>query len=228
MNLPNPYTSVYSPAWDRGDSDFDIRRTFSAAATYEVTREAIPRCKPSPAVGRLDSLFHSNTSLPVNLTTGVFPSFGLNWNTDAVDQRPDVVPGEPLYLYGSQYPGGKRINPAAFSNPPNSFTQGNLGRNVLRGFGAGQEDLATRRTFRIAEKVSLLARAEAFNVFNHANFGNPGTQSDGTNQLNNPNFGLSTQVLSNALGTGGADGGFSPLYQSGGPRSLQFTLKLQF
>ena len=43
---------------------------------------------------------------------------------------------------------------------------------------------------------------------------------------NSPNFGLSTQVLSNALGTGGADGGFSPLYQFGGSRSLQFAVKL--
>ena len=112
--------------------------------------------------------------------------------------------------------------------PSDPFTQGNLGRNALRGFGAWQEDLSVRRTFRITERFSLLARAEAFNIFNHPNFGNPGSQSDGANHLNSPNFGLSTQVLSNALGTGGADGGFSPLYQFGGPRSLQFAVKLQF
>ena len=139
-----------------------------------------------------------------------------------------LVPGQPFYLYGSQYPGGKRINPAAFIAPADTFTQGDLGRNALRGFGAWQEDFAIRRTYRITEKVSLLARAEAFNVFNHSNFGNPGSQSDGANHLNSPNFGLSTQVLSNSLGTGGADGGFSPLYQFGGPRSLQLALKLQF
>jgi hypothetical protein len=43
-----------------------------------------------------------------------------------------------------------------------------------------------------------------------------------------PTFGLSTQVLANALGSGGADGGFSPLYQFGGPRSAQLALKLMF
>jgi hypothetical protein len=32
----------------------------------------------------------------------------------------------------------------------------------------------------------------------------------------------------NALGAGGATGGFNPLYQVGGPRSIQFALKLQF
>jgi len=128
----------------------------------------------------------------------------------------------------SQYPGGKRINAAAFRVPASSVAQGDLGRNTLRGFGAWQEDFAVRRTFTLTERVSLLFRAEAFNIFNHSNFGDPGIQSGDASQLNNPNFGLLTQVLSNTLGTGGADGGFSPLYQVGGPRSIQFALKLQF
>jgi hypothetical protein len=133
-----------------------------------------------------------------------------------------------LYLYGSQSPGGKRIDAAAFTAPTNSFTQGNLERNTLRGFGAWQEGLAVRRTFRVTERVSLLFRAEAFNLFNHSNFVDPGAQSDGANHLNSLSFGLSTQVLSNTLGSGGANGGFNPLYQIGGPRSIQLALKLQF
>lgn len=229
VNLPNPYTNVYDPEWDRGNSDFDIRHSFSAALTYELQRSGGNRVFEIVRNGwAFDSLFRSNTAAPVDVTTGVFPAFGLNWNTDAVDQRPNVVPGQPFYLYGPQYPGGKRINPAAFSTPANSFSQGNLGRNTLRGFGAWQEDLAVRRKFRMTERVSLLFRAEVFNLFNHSNFGDPGTQSSGTNQLNNHQFGLSTLVLSNSLGTGGADGGLSPLYQYGGPRSLQFAIKLQF
>jgi hypothetical protein len=187
----------------------------------------------------LDSLFRANTAAPVNISTGDF-AFGLIWNSDATNQRPNIVPGQPFYLHGSQYPGGKRINPDAFAAPADLFTQGNLGRNTLRGFGAWQEDFAIRRTFKLTERFSLLFRAEAFNIFNVNNFGDPGAQSDGTNHLcgsiaTNPrscqvnaNFGLSTQVLSNSLGTGGADGGLSSLYQMGAPRSLQFALKLQF
>ena len=229
VNLPNPYTNVYNPAWDRGNSDFDIRQTFAAALTYELPRTHGKRVLGAVTSNwALDSLFRSNTATPVDVTTGVFPAFGLDWTADAGDQRPNVVPGQPFSLYGSQYPGGKRINAAAFSTPANSFTQGNLGRNTVRGFGAWQEDLAIRRTFTITERVSLLFRAEAFNIFNHSNFGDPGAQSDDANHLNSPNFGLSTQILSNSLGTGGADGGFSPLYQIGGPRSIQFALKLQF
>jgi len=34
--------------------------------------------------------------------------------------------------------------------------------------------------------------------------------------------------LTNSLGSGGANGGLNPLYQIGGPRSIQFALKLQF
>jgi hypothetical protein len=46
--------------------------------------------------------------------------------------------------------------------------------------------------------------------------------------LTSPLFGRSTQTLANSLGSGGANGGFNPLYQIGGPRSIQLALKLQF
>jgi hypothetical protein len=47
-----------------------------------------------------------------------------------------------------------------------------------------------------------------------------------------PQFGVSTSTLNNALGSGNSgnagSGGFSPLYQMGGPRSVQLSLKLRF
>lgn len=240
VNLPNPYSTTYNPNLDRGNSDFDMRHSFSAAVTYIIpTAQNNGFTKNLTSGWALDSLFRANSATPVNVTTGIVPVFGLWWNSDAANQRPNVVPGQPLYLYGSQYPGGKIFNPAAFTVPSSTFTQGNLPRNFLRGFGAWQEDMALRRTFKLTEKFSLLFRMEAFNLFNHSNLGDPGSQSDGTNHLTlntktganwdiNPQFGYSTQVLSNSLGTGGADGGFSSLYQIGAPRSFQFALKLQF
>jgi hypothetical protein len=135
--------------------------------------------------------------------------------------RPNLNPGVPLELCGSQYPGGKIFNSAAFSEPPVG-TQGNFGRNVLRGFGATQFDVALQRQFHITENVGLHFRAEFFNIFNHPNFGNP------NNDLTSPLFGHSTQTLANSLGSGGANGGLNPLYQIGGPRSIQLALKLQF
>jgi hypothetical protein len=134
--------------------------------------------------------------------------------------RPDIKPGLPLVLYGSQYPGGKAFNPAAFTPPP-AGQQGDFGRNVLRGFGAWQADVALQRQFHVTEKTGLLFRAEFFNIFNHPNFGSP------NNTLSSPLFGRSTQTLASSLASA-TNAGFSPLYQIGGPRSIQLALKLQF
>ncbi len=148
--------------------------------------------------------------------------------------RPDVVPGQPLYLFGTQYPGGKALNPAAFVDPPLDpntgavIRQGNLGRNALRGYRAAQWDLAIHREFAVHEALKVQFRAELFNVLNHPNFALP------IADISDPRFGLSTQMLGQGLNgsailhsnsTGGA---FSPLYQIGGPRSIQLVLKLEF
>ena len=102
------------------------------------------------------------------------------------------------------------LNGDAFTAAP-AGRQGNFGRNVLRGFDASQADLGVQRIFGITEKAGLRFRAEFFNLLNHPNFGSP------TNSLPNALFGRSRQTLANALGSGGANGGFNPIYQIGGP-----------
>jgi hypothetical protein len=124
---------------------------------------------------------------------------------------------------GQSCPGGKALNPNAFVAPA-AGQQGNLGRNALRGFGATQWDLAVHRDFPFGESLKLQFRAEMFNVLNHPNFGPP--ISDIRNKTQ---FGLSTQTLGNSLAGGYVGGGaFNPLYQLGGPRSMQFALKFMF
>jgi hypothetical protein len=157
----------------------------------------------------------------VNVVTGENPFGGVLSGTDSV-QRPNVVPGVPFYLSQASAPGGKVINPAAFTTPVPATAQGNLGRNALRGFGATQWDLTLRRQFRLTEQISLQVRGDFFNILNHPNFGSP------INYLTSPQFGQATQMLANYLGTGGQSGGLNPLYQIGGPRSIQLALKLQF
>jgi hypothetical protein len=120
-----------------------------------------------------------------------------------------------LYIYDSQFPGGKRLNRAAFVAPPVG-TSGNLGRNVLRGFPIFQVDMALHRRFKLSERAYAEFRAEAFNVLNHPNFGNPIVD------IANPNFGRPTQVLGRDLG------GQSAIYQIGGPRSIQFAIRFGF
>jgi hypothetical protein len=226
--LPIPYHTIYAPSLDYGDSDFDIHDTFSNAISYEV-----PGTKDGNSVlhyisngWAFDSLFRSNTAAPINITTGVY-SFGLIYNNTAINQRPNVVPNQPFWISNPAAPGGKQINPAAFTTPASTFSQGNLQRNAVRGFGVFQEDIALRREFPIHEGVSLLFRAEAFNVLNHPLFGDVGV-NDGRNLLTSPYFGISSETLASSLGGGGADGGFSSLYQIGAPRSLQFAAKLRF
>ena len=222
---------------NRGSSAFDVRNAFSIALTYDV---------PSPqgnifarAILRgwsTENIIQAQSAPPVNVFYGNFGSLANSlFFTSA---RPDIVSGQPLYLSGPQYPGGKAFNPAAFTFPPltppgcvpgippcSPARQGDLPRNALRGFGATQWDFAVHREFVIHESLKLQFRAELFNVLNHPNFGPP----DGN--LNDSQFGQSTQMLGQSLaGAGGnlGSGAFDPLYQLGGPRSIQFGLKLTF
>jgi hypothetical protein len=63
-----------------------------------------------------------------------------------------------------------------------------------------------------------------FNVLNHPNFAQP------IGDIFNPQFGVSTQMLGQSLSNGNVSGGggLNPLYQFGGPRSIQLALKLFF
>ena len=150
------------------------------------------------------------TATPVNITT-LTKIFG-----GGLVQylRPNLLPGVSLYLSDPGVPGGRHINAAAFV--PNGGREGSLGRNALRGFGASQVDFTLGRKFKLAGRSELHLRADAYNVFNHPNFANP---SAGL---------VATQTLGESLGTGGATGGLIPMYQLGGPRSIQLTLKLKF
>ena len=205
VNTPGQITDANI---DRGNSNFDIRHAFTAGITYEL---------PSVLRGwSIDSFIFARSAPPVNVVGGSFFAAGTQ-----LAPRPNLNPGVPLEIHGSQFPGGKIFNRAAFTAAP-AGTQGNFGRNVLRGFGAWQADVGVQRQFRLTERLGLRFRAEFFNIFNHPNFGSP------TNVLTSPLFGRSTQTLANSLGSGGANGGLNPLYQIGGPRSIQFAFKLQF
>jgi len=174
----------------------------------------------------IDDRLTARTAFPVTLKgrqllqpNGQFYFAGLN-----------LVPGQPTYLYGTNCstvlqglgglvpgrgcPAGKAINPQAFTNVTSGF--GNAPRNFVSGFGAWQMDLALRRDFPIHERLSLQFRAEAFNVFNHPNFGTINSS------FGQKTFGQATATLANSLGI------LSPLYQQGGSRSMQFSLKVIF
>ncbi len=222
-----------------GPSDFDIRQAFSAALTYDVPAARVPGfAKPVLAGWSVENIVQARSATPVDLTYGY-----LNQLHDGyyLDVRPDVVPGKPLYLSGtgcsilylSECPGGRGFNPAAFTSPPLDsnglpLREGDLGRNAMRAFGMAQWDFALHRDFPIHDAVKMQFRAEMFNVLNHPNFGPEQGNLGAPGELYSE-FGVSTQMLGTSLANGNVGGGsLSPLYQVGGPRSIQLALKLTF
>jgi hypothetical protein len=217
----------YFFAYQRGNCDFDVRHSLSAAFSYDL--------QDFGHRGFVNSVFQhwgldgratARTAFPLSLA-----GLGLVLpNGQLYDGGLDLVPGQPVYLYGSNCsavlhslgdlaqgqgcPGGRALNPDAFANVTSGI--GDAPRNFARGFGAWQIDLAIRREFAIREKLKLQFRAEAFNILNHPNFGTVNTN------FGQSTFGQATGTLANSLGV------LNSLYQMGGPRSMQFALKLLF
>jgi hypothetical protein len=226
-----------------------VRNAFSSGLTYDVPA---PKSHAFPNVilrgWSTQNIVQARSAPPVDVFYGTaFPELSNGFGTNV---RPDLVAGVPLYLYGPQYPGDKVFNSTLgavaggcsdgsqsigpFCPPPidpgTGFPtrQGNLPRNALRGFGLIQWDFAVHREFPIHESMRLQFRAELFNVLNHPNFGPP-SGNLGAPGVPNLQFGQSSQLLGQSLAGGNVgSGAFDPLYQIGGPRSIQFGLKLSF
>jgi TonB dependent receptor/Carboxypeptidase regulatory-like domain/TonB-dependent Receptor Plug Domain len=216
-------------------SDFDIRHVFSAAVSYEI---------PSPSWGKVgdallenwafDGIVRASSSPPLNVRIeGESPALGI------YATQPDLVPGQSIWLSAPGQPGGKILNPDAFTLPPIDEL-GDFPRNSIRSpFGISQTDVALRRRFRLTERIVLDFRVEYFNLFNHPMFGGPYAPytfwglcatTPCTGQQNGL-FGKATPgpgALNQGLGGGGLNGGQSAIYALGGPRSGQFSLKLSF
>jgi hypothetical protein len=205
------------PGADRGPSNFDLRHSFRLAVTYKLSAPS------SGAIGKailrdwsVDASYQAQSALPVNIFyTSSSATFGV------ISARPDLIQGVPLYLNDPTFAGGRRINRAAFSIPTIA-RQGSLGRNSLRGFPLTQLDFALCRQFSLSERTKFSLRADFFNLLNHPNFAAPDSL------LPSNTFGQSTAMYATGLGLGGISGGLNPLYQVGGPRSIQFSLRFQY
>jgi hypothetical protein len=202
---------------ERSASNFDVRHSTTGAVTYDLG--PLGRAGLFNAlIGDLsaDAIFRARTATPVNVYFGRTLLSGETFGLIA----PDVLHGRPFYVEDAAVAGGRRINREAFAAP--GSTGHALPRNALRGFGMWQVDLSLGRRFTLSERAVLQVKAEVFNVFNHPNFGSP------VADLNSGLFGQSVQTLGSSLGAGGVNGGLLPVYQAGGPRSLQLAVKLQF
>ena len=101
-------------------------------------------------------------------------------------------------------------DPTVFPNSNFCTTAfGNLGRNTYRGPGQQNWDFSLIKNFKLTERQSLRFTTDFFNMWNHANFGNPSTTDVESIGLANSPFGRITSTL-------------------GTPRLIQFSLRYAF
>jgi hypothetical protein len=206
-------SSALSLPSTRANSDFDVRHNLSAGLSWDIpntTRMGAARTLVNN--WGIDGRLMVRSAFPITLAGNLL--------TDSAGQQyysgVNFIPGKPYYLYSNIYPGGRKLNVAAFLASTIAAENGTVPRNYFRGFDETQLNLSARRVFHIKDSTSLQFHADAFNILNHPNFGAIDTT------LSDALFGQATATLSQSLSTVAAQ------YQQGGPRSFQFSLKFLF
>lgn len=191
----------YNLRGDRGLSDFDARNRWVVSGIYDFPWKG-NRLVSGWEVTLIEQMQSGN---PINFHT-TNTSF-----TGAATLRPSVSGGvsagyEPA-INGNAAMVSYFENPAVFFNQGNAF--GNLGRNVIIGPGFSNLDTALLKNTALNERFTLQFRADAFDVLNQANFGQPGST------LGTSTFNLITSTR-------------FPPGDSGSSRQMQLSLRLSF
>lgn len=176
-SLPAAFSEQFDSRIDRGNSDFDQRHNLVFYSIWDV---------PSLLSSRksfVGSLFRDWKFAQVAAVRSGFPYTVISGFTGSVFDGPPVVNRradliDPTLLYSglAAISGGTTvINPHAF-RASNVTGQGSSGRNEFSGPGLYSLDVSFSRSFqipRLSDSTRLTIRADAFNVLNHANLGNP-------------------------------------------------------
>ena len=224
----------YNLQGDRGLSDFDARHRFVISGLYELPF----RGNQLKEGWQLSLITQSQTGNPVTLLAGnagaigAIPAANANSLTGLATLRPDVTgpitisPTAAQGVIGVQYfansvcdprPGGSCpsgsvvVLPVSFVGGKTIFHFGSQGRNVVIGPGFNNSDFSIIKRTKLSESKIIEFRWEVFDLFNHANFGQPGR----TAQVGSTTFG----VISNTR---------FPTGDSGSSRQMQFALKFKF
>ena len=152
------------------------------------------------------------SGIPLDVTSGAPEGYlGFAGNAPA-GFRPDLVPGQPIYLHGADKT--VYLNPAAFALPaPGQF--GNLRRGFVRQPGLRNVDFSVAKNWKVKEKYGIQFRAEMFNLFNTTNF-------------NGFDPGLGASFNTAGKFTGFNNTNFGKLNSDRGPRNIQFGIKFNF
>jgi hypothetical protein len=192
----------YDPGANKGPCNHDVPLNFSVGGVYKI---------PDLGAGRLGSGWEFSTIF--NAFSG--RPYTPNVNRDRSGQDFDRTRADCSSTdvrYNPRDPDNYIANPEIFSVPANGAI-GTCGRNIIRGPGFAQWDLAFVKNTRLSDRVNLQLRIEGFNMLNRANFG------------------FLTSNIRGAFGTISStpdvDQG-NPVIAQGGPRAFQWALRLQF
>ena len=159
--------------FDKGHSDYDVPQRFVLSYNYELP------------VGRGKSLLGHSSGV-LNALVG-----GWQWNGIATFSAgqyhtistavfwPDIAPtfntSVPNVIGNAtqgQNPRAQWFNAAAFAYPT-LHVEGDAGRNQFQVPGIANYDMSLFKNTHITERLSAQLRVEAFNIFNHTQFGVP-------------------------------------------------------
>ena len=204
-------------AEERGNSDSDIRHVAVFNYIWEVP---LGKGKSYLNHGAMGRVFEGFQFSGITTIQGGLP-FDVYSTTDSertgVSNRADLV-GNPFSAGpNNAAPGLKAYftNTDAFAQPAYGGP-GNIGRNHEYGPGFVNFNLALSKKMALTERAGMEFRIESYNIFNHPQFTNPGSDPSALgNQLGSPIFGGITSTRGNPDGTTSA-------------RQLQVALKLSF
>jgi len=221
--------NALNPAGDKGLSDFDVRNRFSMNFLYQLPAPWHNRFVQGWQVG---GIIQSQGGNPVNLF-----DTGLSALTGLATLRPDQI--GPIQIVDTPVAGGiqwfapllcdptKANGPtctgATFALPTaGGLHFGNFGRNVIIGPSFNNVDFSLIKRTKITERFTNELRLEAFDVFNHANLGQPGRGAQLVASTSNPALLVPVQTFGLITSTR------FPTGDSGSSRQLQVALKLIF
>lgn len=197
---------------ERGSSDFDARHRFVINSVYDLPFKG----NRAVAGWELATIVTAQSGNPFNVVLATAALTGIPNSVRPTITGPLVVTGNPAGWFAN----AAAVFPASANSPATGF--GNLGRNAFTGPGFTDVDLSGVKNTRLTERMDLQFRVDAFDLFNHPNFGQPG-----------PFSGLTSSVLTFSKGVPSSSfGAISstrfPTADAGSSRQLQLALKLRF
>jgi hypothetical protein len=212
-----PYYFPDAKQFDRGPSDFDRTQRFVSSYVWQppVPSGAHRLVRQLLGNWEIGGIASAQTGDPLTVVAG------LDRSQTALGKDRGVYVGGAMIGPGAckkTAPCVDYINPSAFALPAIG-TFGNVAKGTIRGPGSLNFDMNFSKSFPIGERVRLQFRAEFFNVFNHANYLDPGT-------ANSTKGSSSAYTAANGVSANAA--GFGSIRAAYDPRITQLALKVVF